>query len=70
MISGAPITKAKAESLRIIEYSLDQAGIESLRVWGRIIEMIACGVLMPRAQAALNWPAGRESMAPRKMFAW
>jgi hypothetical protein len=40
MISEVPRTNARAESLRIMEYSLDQPGMENLKAWGKIMLMM------------------------------
>ena len=69
MISGAPITKARAESLRMMEYSFDQAAMERRRAWGRIMVRMAVASLIPRALAARNWPRGKDWIAPRKILA-
>ena len=66
MISGAPMTKARAESLRMIENSLDQAGMEIRNICGRIIGkqvQILCGPATVRTEyfnfyATAQW-AGR-----------
>jgi hypothetical protein len=52
MISDVPRTNASAESLRIMEYSFDQPGIENLKAWGKMMLMMALMSLIPNALAA------------------